>query len=173
MRQNTKFRKGMPTEDDDDDEDEQEEFKEEDQASDSNDDVNTNSKVGQGSSHNQGLGDKAPLLASAGINSGAPEGSFQRPSGNGNGLPASYEQEAKPTPKIKTKGTKKSKELRDSNRDASPTSPVKQRMKGNSIFRRIEIIKKDTLKIKTNPKYKCVDDGSGDDDEDLQKNEDY
>ncbi len=32
---------------------------------------------------------------------------------------------------------------------------------------------KDTSKIKTNPKYKCVDDGSDDGDADEKQHEDY
>ena len=35
------------------------------------------------------------------------------------------------------------------------------------------INKKDTAKIKTNPKYKCVDDGSDDGDVDEKQHEDY
>ena len=39
-------------------------------------------------------------------------------------------------------------------------------------YRNMQVVKKDTNKIKTNPKYKCVDEVSGDENE-AQKNEDY
>ncbi len=40
-------------------------------------------------------------------------------------------------------------------------------------FKAVEVKKRDTGKIKTNPKYKCLDEGgSGDDEDDINKNED-
>jgi len=40
-------------------------------------------------------------------------------------------------------------------------------------FKAVEVKKRDTGKIKTNPKYRCLDEGgSGDDEEDINKNED-
>ena len=42
-------------------------------------------------------------------------------------------------------------------------------------YKKVEIKKKDTSKIKTNPKYKCVDEGGsgGEDDDDLNNKEDF
>jgi hypothetical protein len=39
-------------------------------------------------------------------------------------------------------------------------------------LRKIQIIKRDTKKIKTNPKYKCVDEGSEDENEQAKNNND-
>jgi hypothetical protein len=43
---------------------------------------------------------------------------------------------------------------------------------GNGLVKKMGMVKKDTLKIKTNPKYKCIDEVSNDGDE-AQKIEDF